>query len=70
MANGGNTPVDFLSMDLDLKTWLLEGEIEALAKTDSCFYRDLCINKNTSCWYKSFSKQYVGNYESVSLRNR
>ena len=64
MANGENLSGDFLSMDFDLKNWLLEGKIKALTKTDSCVYRDLCINKHTSCWYNSFSKQYVGNYEN------
>ena len=64
MANGENLSGDFLSMDFDLKNWLLEGKIKALTKTDSCVYRDLCINKHTSCWYNSFSEQYVGGYEN------
>ena len=62
LANGGNLDVYFLSMDPDLKKWLLGGEIKALAKTDFCVYRDALLGKHTSCWYNSFSKMYVGDY--------
>ena len=61
---GGNAPGDFLSMDFDLKEWLLKGTVEALAKTEPAVYRDSHLGKHTSCWYNSFSKHLVGNYEN------
>ena len=63
-SEGGNLPGDFSSGDLDLETLLLEGKIEALARTDSCVWHDSNIDKNTSWRYNYFSKQYVGNYRN------
>ena len=54
MGNGGNLPEDFLSVDSDLKEWLLEGTAKALTKTEAAVYRDSHLGKHTSCWYNSF----------------
>ena len=64
LGNGGNLPGDFLSSDFDLKGWLLKGKIKALTKTDACVYHDSDINKHSSFWYNSFSKNLAGNYEN------
>ena len=39
-------------------------KIKALAKSDARAYRDSDICKRTSCWYNSFSKHLVGDYEN------
>ena len=64
LENGEGLPEDFLCMDFDLKEWLLKGKAKALTKTETCVYHDKDLDKHTSCWYNSFSKHLVGNYEN------
>ena len=39
-------------------------KIKALTKTEPAVYQDPGLDKHTSCWYNSFSKHLVGNYEN------
>ena len=64
MENEENPPGDFPSMDFDLKEWLSKGTAKALTKTETAVYHDSHLGKHTSCWYNSFSKHLVGNYEN------
>lgn len=61
---GKSPPVDLPLGDFDFKANLLEGEIEALSKTDSFVWNDSKLSKHTSCWYNFTPKQYVGNYRN------
>ena len=56
--------MEFTSYDCDLRNYLLEGKVKALAKTEAAVYHDCQIGKHTSCWYNSISKHLVGNYEN------
>ena len=61
---GGNLPIDLTREDFDLEMMLLEGNAEALAKTDSCVWRDSNIDNIRLAGIIFISNQYVGNYRN------
>ena len=68
LSNGGNPDGNFLSMDYDLRTLLLEGKTKDLAKTDFCVYRDSCLGKHTSSWYNSSPENVFRKLRKLFLR--
>ena len=53
-----------LPPEFDIKSDLLSGRAEALAKTDRLVFRDSKAAKHTSCLYNWPSKQMIGNGEN------